>query len=55
MFYRQYANKLTKVKKISKKMYIKSEVIDSKNDLRKFWILMNPLMPERINSDLQKF
>ena len=55
MFYRQYANKLTKILKISKKMYLKSEIINSRNDLRKFWSLMNSLIPDRIKSASPKF
>ena len=31
MFHRQYANKLTKISKISKKIYLKSEIINSRN------------------------
>ena len=36
-------------------MYLKSETINSKNDSRKFWSLMNSLMPERIKSASPKF
>ena len=55
MFYRESANKLTKIKKISKKMYLKSEIINSRNDSRKFWSIINSFMPERIKSASTKY
>ena len=36
-------------------MYLKSEIINSRNDSRKFWSLMNSLMPERIKLTFPKF
>ena len=36
-------------------MYLKLEIINSRNDSRKFWSLMNSLMPERIKSASPKY
>ena len=36
-------------------MFLKSEIINSRNDSRKFWSLMNSLIPERIKSASPKF
>ena len=36
-------------------MYFKSEIINSRNNSRKLWSLMNSLMPERIKSIFLKY
>ena len=36
-------------------MYLKPEIIYSRNDSRKFWSFMNSLMPERIKSTSPKY
>ena len=36
-------------------MYLKSEIINSRNELRKFWSLMNSLMPKKIKSTSPKY
>ena len=36
-------------------MYLKSEIINSRNDSCKFWSLINSLMPERIKSASPKY
>ena len=44
-----------KFKKSVKKMYLKSEIINSRNCFRKFWSHMNSFMPEKIKSESPKF
>ena len=45
MIYRQYSNKLTKIKTLSKKQYINSEINNTNNNMRKFWSLINTIIP----------
>ena len=42
--YKTYANKLSKVKALSKKLYLKQEIINSSHDMRKFWCIMKTLL-----------
>ena len=37
ILYKTYANKLSKVKALSKKLYLKQEIINSCHDMSKFW------------------
>ena len=45
--YKTYANKLSKVKALSKKLYLKQEIINSSHDIRKFWCIMKTLLPHK--------
>ena len=40
ILYKTYANKLSKVKTLSKKLYLEQEIINSSHDMRKFWCIM---------------
>jgi len=44
-FYKIYANKLTKLKSLTKKLYLKAEILKSRHDMRKFWSIINMLTP----------
>jgi len=56
---KKYANKLTKIKIFSKKLYLKNEIINPRNDMKKFWSIIktsnpqnsNNKAPDRINLD----
>ena len=37
ILFKTYANKLSKVKALSKKLYLKQEIVNSSHDMRKFW------------------
>ena len=50
-FYKTYANKLTKLKTISKKLYLESEILNSKQDSRKFWSIIQTLTPGKPHSN----
>ena len=50
LFYKIYANKLTKIKRLSKKLYLQQEIIKSRHDMRKFWGIMKTLLPNNHNS-----
>ena len=45
--YKAYANKLTKVKCLAKKLYFHSELENCKGDGRKIWDLLNSLLPSK--------
>ena len=45
--YKTYANKLTKVKALSKKLYLKKEIVNSSHDMRKFCCIMKTLLPHK--------
>ena len=45
--YKTYANKLSKVKALSKKLYLKQEIVNSSDDMRKFWCIMKTLLPHK--------
>ena len=45
--YKTYANKLSNVKALSKKLYLKQEIINSSHDMRKFWCIMKTLLPNK--------
>ena len=40
ILWKSYANKLSKIKALSKKLYLKQEVVNSSHDMRKFWCIM---------------
>ena len=46
--YKQFANKLTKKK--AEKQYLQDEVVNFKNDIRKFWTIINSLTPQKSKS-----
>ena len=50
--YKIYANKLTKVKRLSKKLFLQQEIVNSRHDMRKFWRIMKTLLPnnQKLNS-----
>ena len=41
--YKRLANKQTKMKKNATKQYLENKVVNSRNDIRKFWTTMNSL------------
>ena len=45
-FYKTYANKLTKIKTLAKKLYFQSEIVKSRHDMRKFWGIIKSLIPQ---------
>jgi len=54
-FYKIYANKLTKLKLLSKKLYLKAEILKSRHDMRKFSNtprIINTLTPQKSNANL---
>ena len=50
--YKIYANKLTDVKRLSKKLFLQQEIVNSRHDMRKFWGIMKTLLPnnQELNS-----
>ena len=50
-FYKTYANKLTKLKTLSKKLYLESEIFNSRQDMQKFWSIIKTLTPEKHHSN----
>ena len=44
-FYKTYANKLTKIKTLAKKLYFQNEIVNSRHVMRKFWGVINSLTP----------
>ena len=50
-FYKTYANKLTELKTLSKKLYLESEILNSRQDMRKFWGITKTLTPEKPHSN----
>ena len=50
--YKIYANKLTKAKRLSKKLFLQQEIVNSRHDMRKFWGIMKTLLPnnQELNS-----
>ena len=55
MIYQQYSNKLTKIKTLSKKQYINSEINNTNNNMRKFWSLINTIIPGKPKQSLPNF
>ena len=53
--YKTYANKLSKVKALSKKLYLKQEIVNSSHDMRKFWCIMKTLLPHKQTRVLPKY
>ena len=51
-FYKTYANKLTKLKTLSKKLYLESEILNSRQDMRKFWSIIKTLTSEKPHSNV---
>ena len=45
--YKTYANKLSKLKALSKKLYLKQEIINSSHDMGKFWCITKNLLPNK--------
>ena len=52
--YKAYANKLTKVKCLAKKLYFHSELENCKGDGRKIWDLLYSLLPSKKNKQCPK-
>ena len=52
--YKAYANKLTKVKCLAKKLYFHSELENCKSDGRKIWDLLYSLLPSKKNKQCPK-
>ena len=50
-FYKTYANKSTKLKTLSKKLCLESEILNSRQDIRKFWSIIKTLTPEKPHSN----
>ena len=55
MIYKQYSNKLTKIKTLSKKQYINSEINNTNNNMCKFWSLINTIIPRKPKQSLPNF
>ena len=51
IFYKTYANKLTILKTFSKKLYLESEILNSRHDMRKFCSIIKTLPPEKRHSN----
>ena len=49
--YKTYANKLTKLKTLSKKLYLESEILNSRQDIRQFWNIIKTLTPGKPHSN----
>ena len=47
-FCKTYANKLTKIKRLSKKLELRSQILNSRHDNKKFWSIMNTLTPQTV-------
>ena len=45
--YKRFANKLTKMKNNAKKQYLQDEIVNSTNDIRKFWTIVKSLTPQK--------
>ena len=41
-----YASKLTKIKTLANKLYFQNEIVNSRNDMRKLWGVINSLTPQ---------
>ena len=50
IFYRQYANKLNKLKYISKKIYLNRELEENKHNPSKIWKTINSLLFRKTKS-----
>ena len=50
LFYEIYAYKLTKIKRLSKKLYLQQKIINSKRDMLKFWGIIKTLLSNNYNS-----
>ena len=53
--YKTYANKLFKVKALSKKLYLKQKIINSSHDMRKFRCIMKTLLPHKTTRVLPNY
>ena len=53
--YKTFANKLTRVKALLKKLYLKQEIVNSSHDMRKFWCIMKTLLPNKPTWVLPKY
>ena len=49
-FYKLYANKLTRVKNLSKKMYYKAAISERKNNIRELWKLIHSVISNKPSS-----
>ena len=47
ILYKIYSNKLTKIKTFAKKLYLQTEIVNSSQDMRKFWGIMKTLLPNK--------
>ena len=50
-FYKTYAKELTKLKTLSKKLYLESEILNLRQEVRKFWSIIKTLTPEKPHSN----
>ena len=55
ILYKTYANKLSKVKALSKKLYLKQEIVNSSHDMRKFWCIIKTLLPHKLTRVLPNY
>ena len=46
-----YANKLTQLKALFKKFYLESEVLNSRQDMQKFWSILKTLITKKPQSN----
>ena len=46
---------MSKVKALSKKLYLKQEIVNSSHDMRKFWCVMKTLLPHKPTRVLPKY
>ena len=53
--YKTYANKLSKVKALSKKLYLKQKIVNSSYDMHKFWCIIKTLLPHKPTRVLPKY
>ena len=54
-FYKTYAKKLTKLKTLTKKLYLESEILNLRQEVRKFWSIIKTLTPEKPHSNTPDF
>ena len=55
ILYKTYANKLSKIKALSKKLYLKQEIFNFSHDMCKFWCIMKTLLPHKPTRVLPKY
>ena len=51
LLYKTYANKLTKIKRLSKKLHLHQEIVNSRHDMRKFWGIVKTSLPNNQKSN----